>query len=167
MKAEANKIDIHKARFISNKAAFTLIELTLVILIISIASALIMPVLWDSGERSLKSEAKRIANTLRYVYDEAAGKKMDYVLKIDIDGDTWGFESENESRTFNMKKDVMFKDILVPSHGNIVNGQLEILFGPLGPQEPVTVHLIKDDAEFTIKFNHLNGRAKVLKGYVL
>lgn len=126
-----------------------------------------MPALWDRGERSLKSEAKRIGNTLRYIHDEATGKKQEYILKIDIDNDTWGFESRSESRSFTMKKDVMFKDVSVPSHGNITFGELELLFGPLGPGEPITLHLIKDDAEYTVKFNHLNGRAKVIKGYIL
>jgi prepilin-type N-terminal cleavage/methylation domain-containing protein len=91
--------------------AFTLIELIIVIFIISLTTALVMPSLWNTDERELKSEGKRIGNTLRYVYDEAVGKKKTYMIKIDIDNDSWGFESDKESRTFQMKKDVMFKDV--------------------------------------------------------
>ncbi len=146
---------------------FTLIELIVVIFIISLTASIIMPSIWGSGERSLKSEAKRIGNTLRYIYDEAVSKKQNYALKLDIDNSTWAFESKSESRSFEIKDEVMFKDIIVPSHGEVSTGELILLFGPLGPEEPITVHLIKDEAEYTVKFNHLNGRAKVYEGYII
>ena len=59
---------------------FTLIELLVVLFIIALAAGLIMPRLWDRGERALKSEARRIGNTLRYLHDESTGKKITYEL---------------------------------------------------------------------------------------
>jgi prepilin-type N-terminal cleavage/methylation domain-containing protein len=150
-----------------NKAAFTLIELVIVIFIISLTSALILPNLWGTSERAVKSEAKRIGNTLRYVYDEAIGKKKTYLVKINLDKDSWNFESENESRNFTMKDNVMFKDIIVPSLGEISFGEVILKFGPMGSEEPVLIHLMKDEAEYTVTFNHINGRAKVHEGYKL
>lgn len=150
-----------------NKAAFTLIELVVVIFIISLTSALIMPNLWGNNERAVKSEAKHIGNTLRYAYDEAIGKKMTYLIKINLDKDSWKFESENESRNFAMKDNVMFKDIIVPSLGEVSFGEVTLKFGPMGAEEPVRIHLIKDEAEYTVTFNHINGRAKVHEGYKL
>ncbi len=149
----------------SSGHGFTLIELILVILIISLSAALMMPSFWKSDEGALAAEAKRIGNTLRYLYDEATGKKLDYVFTIDLDNDEWGFKSDRETRSFTMKKNIVFKDVLVPSLGEVSSGQLEILFSPLGPQEPVTLHILKESSEFTIKFNHLNGRAKIIEGY--
>ncbi len=150
-----------------DKAGFTLIELVVVIFIISLTTALIMPSFWDTGERALKSEAKRIANTLRYIYDEAAARKQTYIFKIDLDTGSWGFESGHESRSFRMKDDVMFRDVVIPSVGEVSYGKVALSFGPLGPEEPVTLHLMKDKAEYTVKFNPLNGRAGVYRGYVL
>ena len=150
----------------SRKAGFTLIELLIVIFIISLATALVMPSFWDKGEKALKSEAKRISSTLRYIYDEAAGKKLIYTVKFDLDNNSYSFESEKESRSFQMGKQVMFKDIIIPSHGEITAGEVAVEFGPLGPEEPVTVHLIKDKYEYTVTFNHLDGRTKILEGYV-
>jgi prepilin-type N-terminal cleavage/methylation domain-containing protein len=146
---------------------FTLIELIVVIFIISLTTALIMPNLWGTGERALKSESKRIANTLRYIYDEAAGKKLTYELKIDLSSDSWGFESERESRIFNIKENVMFKDIIVPSLGKVSMGEVIMKFGPAGPEEPIIFHLIKDDLEYTVTFNNMSGRAKIHEGYIL
>jgi len=146
---------------------FTLFELAVVIFIISLTTALIMPSFWDTGEKALKSEAKRMSGTLRYIYDEAVGKKKTYTVKVDLDGSLWGFESENETRSFTLGKDITFKDVIIPSHGEISAGEVTIEFGPLGPAEPITLHLIKDELEYTVMFNHLNGRAKIFDGYVV
>jgi len=151
----------------AGKTGFTLIELLVVIFIISLTTALIMPSLWDTGERALKSEAKRIGNTLRYIYDEAAARKQTYVFKIDLETDSWSFESRHESRSFKLKDDVMFRDVVIPSVGEVSYGKVAMKFGPLGPEEPVTLHLMKDKAEYTVKFNPLNGRAKIYEGYIL
>ena len=145
---------------------FTLVELIIVIFIISMTAALIMPSLWDRGERALKTESRRISNTLRYMYDEALGKKQTYSLKINLDKDEWSYISKNESRSFELKDSVMFKDIIVPSLGNVSIGEVIMAFGPLGPEEPVIVHLMKNEKESTITFNHITGRTKVYEGYI-
>lgn len=146
---------------------FTLIELLVVLFIIALAAGLIMPRLWDRGERALKSEARRIGNTLRYLHDEAAGRKLIYELKINVSGDSWEFASPKESRRFTMKDDVLFKDVIVPSLGEVTIGEVTMQFGPAGPGEPLIVHLIKNDLEYTVIFNHISGRAKILEGYRL
>lgn len=151
----------------AHRDAFTLIELIIVIFIISLTTALVMPNLWGTGERALKAEAKRIGSTLRYVNDEAAGKKRTYVFKIDLTANSWGFESEKESRSFEMKNNTMVKDIMVPSLGTVSFGEVLLEFGPLGAEEPVTLHLMKDKYEYTVIFNHINGRAEIYKGYIL
>lgn len=148
-------------------SAFTLIELVIVIFIISLTTALIMPNLWDTGKRAVKLEAQRIGNTMRYVYDEAAGKKKDYLIKINLDEDSWAYESETASRVFKMRDDVMFKDVVVPSLGEVSSGEIALKFGPTGPEEPLLLHLMKDDVTYTVTFNHMNGRAKVHEGYKL
>lgn len=154
-------------QIVTNRSAFTLIELIIVIFIISLTTALVMPNLWDAGERAVKAEAQHIGNTLRYVYDEAIGKKIPFLIKIDLDRDAWKFESESESRNFTMKDNVMFRDVIVPSLGEVSSGEVTLAFGPMGSEEPVIIHLVKNEAEFTVTFNHISGRAKVHRGYQL
>ena len=148
------------------REGFTLVELIVVIFIISIITAMIMPNLWDREERALQSEAKRIGSTLRYINDEAAGKKQTYLVKIDLNTDSWSYAGDKESRTFKMKKDIIFKDIIVPSLGEVSIGEVNLTFGPTGPEEPITVHLVKNKSEYTVMFNHISGRAKIHEGYV-
>jgi len=148
-------------------SAFSLVELIIVIFIISLSTALIMPSFWDTGERALRSDAKQIGNTLRYVYDEAVGKKRTFTVKFNLDESVWGFESQNESRSFHLARNIVFKDVLIPSHGEISGGEVMIEFSPLGPEEPVTIHLMKDRKEYTVSFNHLSGRPKIFEGYIV
>jgi len=125
-----------------------------------------MPSFWESGERALRSDAKQVGNTLRYIYDEAVGKKEVYTLKVDLDNAKWKFESPRESRDYHLGKDIVFKDILIPSHGLITGGEITMEFGPLGPGEPITMHLSRNGKEYSVTFNHINGRARIYEGYV-
>ncbi len=126
-----------------------------------------MPSFWNTDKNELKTEAKFLSSTLRYIYDEAVGKKQKYILSIDFDNKTWGVESDRESKNFNIKDDVIIKDIVVPSLGEVSEGKVTIEFGPMGPAEPITLHLQKGKSEYTVIFNHLSGRTKILEGYTL
>ncbi len=148
-------------------AGFTLLELVLVILIISLATALIMPSFLDIGEGRLKTEARRLGGALRYVYDEAVGKKEVYIFKLDIDKGSWEIEGSREKRGAALKGNVEIADVIIPSLGKISKGEVIIEFGPLGPAEQITLHLRKDKSEYSVIFNHLNGRTKTLEGYAL
>ena len=145
---------------------FTLIELIVVIFIISLAIALIMPSFWGTDKTALKTEARHISSALRYIYGEAVSKKQTCLFNINLDNKSWGFKSENESRNFKMQGDIEIKDVVIPSHGEISRGEVIIEFGPMGPDEPVTLHLKKGESEYTIIFNQLNGKAKIFEGYV-
>ncbi len=146
---------------------FTLIELIIVLFIISLSTAIIMPSFWATEESIIKSEARHISSTLRYIYDEAVWKKRSHLLNFNFDNKSWGFKSSKESRNFQIKNDVQLKDVIVPSNGETSRGELFIEFGPMGPEEPIILHLKKGDYEYTIIFNHLNGRTKILEGYKL
>jgi general secretion pathway protein H len=152
---------------INKKKGFTLLELIVVMVIISIATALIMPSFWSSPESALKSEAKHISSTMRYLYNEAAGKKKVYQFNVNPEDGTWGFESSVETKAYKIRDDVAFKDVLLPSNGELTKKRITLNFGPLGPEEPIVLHLTSEDNDYTVIFNHLNGRSRILEGYVL
>ncbi|MBI4826896.1 MAG: type II secretion system protein [Nitrospirae bacterium] len=146
---------------------FTLLELIVVIFIISLATALIMPSFIQSPESALKSEAKHISSTMRYVYDQAMGRKEAYLFRINPEDSSWGFEGSSEKKVFKAKEDVKFKDVLIPSAGELTTKEVTVKFGPLGPEEPIVLHLISSDTEYTVIFNNLNGKSKIVEGYIL
>jgi prepilin-type N-terminal cleavage/methylation domain-containing protein len=160
-----SKFEIRNSKL--RKTGFTLIELIVVIFIISFTMAIIMPSFWSTERDTLKIEAKRISSALRYIYDEAIGKKQTYMLSINLDNKSWSFESEKEFRSFRIKENVEIRDIVVPSLGEVSTGEVIIEFGPMGPEEPLILHLKKGKSEYSVIFNHLNGRTKIHEGYRL
>lgn len=146
---------------------FTFIELVVVIFILSLATVLIMPSFWETEKDAVKTEAKHLSSALRYIYDNAVGKKQIYSFNVNLDNESWGFKSKKETRNFKTKGDVEIRDIVVPSLGEVSNGEVTIEFGPMGPEEPIILHLRKGKSEYTIILNHLDGRTKIFEEYTL
>ncbi|MEK7271905.1 MAG: hypothetical protein AAB015_03235, partial [Nitrospirota bacterium] len=121
----------------------------MVIFILSLATALIMPSFWETEKDAVKTEAKHLSSALRYIYDNAVKKKQIYSFNVNLDNESWGFKSKKETRNFKTKGDVEIRDIVVPSLGEVSNGEVTIEFGPMGPEEPIILHLRKGKSEYT------------------
>lgn len=143
----------------------TLFELIVVIFIISLSTAFIMPSFWRTKEDDVKREAKNMSAVLRYVYDEAINRKDTYVFRFDLNKNTYGFKGEKESKMYRIGLDEGLKEVITPSIGSVSIGEVIIEFGPLGPLEPIVVHLKEDDIEYTVSFNHITGRTKIYEGH--
>jgi len=68
---------------------FTLVELTLVLLILGIMLSLAVPRLSLIGEAQLDSAARRMAATISYLHDEAALRGRTYKMTLDLDADSY------------------------------------------------------------------------------
>jgi len=161
------KLWLQSAFYNSSRMGFTLIELIVVIFLISITTTLIIPTVWQTEKDILKTEANRISSILRYIHDEAISKKQVYLFKINFDKKIWGFEGNTISRHFEIKSTPGIKDIMLLSRGEVSFGEVVIRFGPMGTEEPITLHLQNGKTNYTIMFNHLTGRTKILEGYIL
>ncbi|MDH5637249.1 MAG: prepilin-type N-terminal cleavage/methylation domain-containing protein, partial [Nitrospinota bacterium] len=60
----------------SRVAGFTLVEITMVILIIGVMAALLIPRLPDVGGWRLKSAIRKLSRSISVVYDKAATSKL-------------------------------------------------------------------------------------------
>lgn len=146
---------------------FTLLELVVVVFIISLALAMIMPSFTFTEIGALKKQAKQAGGVLRYLYDESTSRKLTYTLSFKLDENSWGYTSEEETREFALKNGVEIHDVILPSHGIVSEGSLTVTFGPTGPDEPIILHLKKGSSGYTVFFNHLSGRTKIVEGYGL
>ena len=147
-------------------SGFTLIELLIVIFIISLALSIVMPSL-DIGGSTLKTEARHIGGALRYINDEATGKKQTYLFNVNLNDESWGFEGDTEKRKTFLRGNAEITDILIPSLGEVSSGEVIVEFGPMGADEPIILHIKKGKSEYTIIFNNINGRAEIVEGYTL
>ena len=170
---------------LSGAAGFTLIELTLVILVIGIIGALVLPRFGGMVDRQ---QVRRSVNVLRgmvrQLHAKAALTKRIYRLTFDLEeqrvtvcyleslstvreGDVACVaESSREMRGYVMPKAVRLLDVVSSSGEKVREGAAMTHFHPTGLAEPSVVHLqTSDEAHVTLFIEALAGRVKVVHGY--
>lgn len=169
----------------SASAGFTLVELTLVILVIGIVGALVLP---RFGGLLDRQQTRRSVNVLRgmvrQLHAKAALTKRIYRLNFDLEGQrvtacylqslspdeseeaACVVESSREMRGFDMPGAVRLLDVVSASGEKISEGTAMTHFHPTGLAEPSVVHLqTLDDTHVTLFIEPLAGRVKVVPGY--
>lgn len=159
-------------------AGFTLIELTVVIVILSVVALLVVPRLPFAREGDLKTSARNLAGTLRYLQDRAISTKQYYRLRIGLlDGDMMVTRvvPENEEvevtdpslANLSLREGIRFSDITSSRLGTISEGEAVLEFSPLGAEEFFLFHLKSEAGErfFTVALYPGSGRVEVSEGY--
>ncbi len=137
---------------------FTLMELMVVIFIVSMLAAVVFPSFSGIGEKKLDTEARKIASLLRYLNDSSIYSKKTYSLKFDMGSGTLSWKGPDG------EKSERFKNLLsveLPSRGEIKDGEIILLFGPLGMRENISVSLRDADTISVVSFNYISGRVKI------
>jgi len=157
---------------------FTLIEMTVVIVILSVMALVVLPRLPFAHERDLKTSARNLAASLRYLGDMAISTKQHYRLRITLlnneiavtrvlpEGDELAV-SDGTLNELSLLDGIVFSDIVTPRTGKVAEGEAVLDFGPLGVEDFAVIHLKrKDDSRYyTVAVYPGSGRVTVLEGY--
>jgi Tfp pilus assembly protein FimT len=165
---------------IPHSNGFTLIELTIIIVILGVMLSLIIPRLGEIGEANLKRSARHLTGMIRFLHEESLAKKERYRLRFDVtEGrywtEKWTILSLSE-RTAEYKRyssdmategrlsgQTTFRDVKVASHPD----ETYIEFSPEGWVERALIHLRDgDNRDFTLMVNPLTGDTELREGYV-
>jgi len=160
------------------QSGFTLIEMTVVIVILSVIAVVVLPRLPFAHERDLKTSARTLAASLRYLGDLAISTKQHYRLRITLlnneiavtrvipEGDELAV-SDSDLNHLALLDGVVFADIETPRLGKITEGQAILDFGPLGVEDLAVIHLKRSDDTryYTVAVYPGSGRITVLEGY--
>tara|TARA_B100001079_G_C16084294_1_gene371220 strand:- start:3 stop:572 length:570 start_codon:yes stop_codon:yes gene_type:complete len=159
-----------------NRYGFTLIELSVVLLIIGIISALIIPRLTSVGDWQLRSSARRLAASITYLYDKASTSRLVYRLTIDLDNGKYFASLLNTDNQFEKIATRYAKNTTLPKtikinwartqrHGLTKDGTITIHFLPSGFMDFAIIELA-DNANnvYTLKSNPLTGEVKITEG---
>jgi general secretion pathway protein H len=162
----------------ARNAGFTLIELTVVIVILSVVALLVLPRLPFAHERDLSTSARTLAGTLRYLEDRAISTKQYYRLRINlVDGSMKvtrvlpeNEEVEDTDAMFTnlaLREGIGFADVTTSHSGKISEGEAVLDFSPLGSEEFFLFHLKTEDDKrfFTVALYPGSGRVEVSEGY--
>jgi general secretion pathway protein H len=158
-------------------SGFTLLELLVVMVLLSITAALIAPRLPSSGSSALQSSARSAAAMLRYLGERSTGSKNIYRLHVNISENSLrvtrklasGEEIPPDDPLLSRKvleSGVVIADLQSPRLGKVTEGEVLIDFGAAGLSEFLTLHLSSPQGEsFTIAGYPDGGKVKLLAGY--
>ena len=170
---------------VRSERGFTLIELTMVILVIGIVGALVLPRFGGLLDRQqLRRTVNVVRGMVRQLHAKAALTKRVYRLTFDLDeqqltvcfleslpatgsaDDACVAEPSREMRGYTMPDAVQLLDVVSFEGKKVREGTAMTHFHPTGLAEPSVVHLqTPDEAHVTLFIEALAGRVKVVYGY--
>jgi prepilin-type N-terminal cleavage/methylation domain-containing protein len=86
---------------------FTLIELSAILLILAVLLAFLIPRLRDLTEYHIKSSSRRMASTIKYLFDEAAIRHTYYRLNYDLKKDEYWVTYLDEGKEFKEDRSIL------------------------------------------------------------
>lgn len=160
---------------ISTEAGFTLIELSIVVALLGLLFGLVIPKLPAIGENRLDATARRIAGTVRFLYNEAALTGQEHRLafnldrnslrgrKLEHDGELAPVSGSGREHTLSSSVDIV--DISVPGRNKIQKGEVYARISPVGWMEETIIHLKSEKRTLTLHLQPLTGMTDIYEGY--
>jgi general secretion pathway protein H len=155
---------------------FTLIEMMVIIVIISLVTAIVLPLLPSTDSSNLRDSARRLSTVIRYLGDRAVTTKGAYRMQLDLTDNTLnikkivgGEETAPEDPFFSRKfiaDGVIIEDIEIPRLGKTGEGVINIDFGVAGLGDFIVIHMkgAKGD-HFTVTAFPYGGKVQIQEGY--
>ena len=157
-------------------AGFTLVEIVVVMVLISLFMVFSVPLFSNIGASSLGTSARRLGGTIKYLFNESAISGLEYRLIYDLDQGSYRaqvleadgqlLDDPDQGRQAALKGSVRFKDLQLPGRGKFSAGQVTTRFHPSGWVEETIIHLVDGDgAMLTLRVTPLTGTTEVFDGY--
>jgi general secretion pathway protein H len=152
------------------------VELSLVVLLIGLFSLLTVPIFAGWGEGSSQSSARRLAGTVKYLYNESALQKREFRLVFDLEKGAYQAkvlepdgqlaEVAGTGRRQQLKGEVRFQDIAVAGQGKFSSGEVTTVIHPVGWLEETVIHLKDEDGRtLTLRLMPFTGSTEIYEGY--
>lgn len=157
------------------KQGFTLLELMLVLLILSITAMMVFPKLSSFGAGNLKRTVRHLSGLIQYLAQESASTKQVYRLRYDLEQASYWVDAFQKNREFaaatdpllarrSLPEGIRFEDVVTP-RGKVNQGEAYTDIFKMGV-EKTAIHLQEGEKIWTLAVNPLTGRVKVYDRYV-
>ena len=158
---------------------FTLLELAIVLFIIGLVMTIAMPYFGGLRGALLRSEARRLASRVNYLYQEAGAQKVLLRITFDLDLNSYSisrldpfalkpaFKPERGPAgvTVTLPIGVRLRDVWVEGAGSFRRGEVSSQFYPGGSVDATVVHLAGDNGTvLTLAINSFSGRVAIVRG---
>lgn len=170
-----NSINCINAR--NTTKGYTLIELTVVVVLIGLFLALAIPRFqYAIATDGLKATTRRIAGLVKALRDEAIREHKAYTVHLDLESNCLWIDSEGmgEQETaaaresaFKFPQGVRILDVWYRGRGKKVDGEAGIRFSKKGYVEQMVIHLgAEDGRQFSLVLRPFLATIKVYDKYV-
>jgi prepilin-type N-terminal cleavage/methylation domain-containing protein len=142
---------------------YTLIELSVVVLLIGMMLLIAVPRVRDTLlNDDLKAASRQIIGASRELRNEAVREQVDFILQLDLNQPgfwTYSADTTGEKRSELRKGAIRFPEgiriagVRHPEEVRKTEGEASVRFFRKGYVEPTVVHLMKEDRIFTLVFN--------------
>ncbi len=160
---------------LNNQRGFTLIELGIVVVLIGLFTVISVPLLDTGGRDDVRAAARRLAGTIKYLFNEAALTGLEHRLIYNLDRDSYQAKvRESDGQVFAVKgigserrlrKGVHFQRLALPGRGSFNSGEVTVRIDPSGWLEETLILLSGDgDYRLTVLINPLTGAAEIIEG---
>lgn len=160
----------------NNSAGFTLIELAVVVVLISLFAVASVSLVIDRDRGELRSSGRRLAGVVKYLFNEAAlsGFEQRLIYNLDdgsyraqvVDGSGYIYNAEDLGREAQLRDGISFSDVTVGGRGTYNTGEVTVRIHPSGWLEETIVHLTAGQGEdLTLRINSLTGSSEIYSGY--
>jgi type II secretion system protein H len=153
---------------------FTLIELSLVLLIIGVLLTLAVPRLGLIGEARLDAAGDKLAATLSYLHDEAALRGRIYRVRFDLDRESWAVDAQAPYGEGDIHdgfvavwdpfaeptqyQDGLQLTVVATASSRAASGTADVFFMPEAGPGGVTVTLSDGDRAIELQLDTVTGR---------
>ena len=161
----------------NNKKGYTLIELTVVIVLIGMMLAVGIPRFrYSLLTDNLKSVTRRMIGVVKELRNDAVRERKAYFLYLDLASNKVWVESQGmgreereltRQRAFALPEDIRIMDVWRKDQGKQVDGEVAIRFTKKGYVEHTAIHLGEENGrEFTLILSPFLGTIKSHDTYV-
>ena len=166
------------SRVDSVERGFTLIEVSVFLLIVAVLLAFVTPRFRALTEYELKSSSRRLAGTIRYLFNEAVIRHNHYRLNYDLKKDEYWVTYLDEAKEFKEDPSILssrvrlpgtihFEDIVTQHRGKVYEGETFTQFFPNGWAEETIIHLGDTrERHYSLLVMPLTGKVRIYDRYV-
>ncbi len=160
----------------SGRSGFTLVELSVVVVLLALFAVFTIPIISSTGTGKLGYSARQLSGTIKYLFNEAALTGQEHRLVYNLDRGSYRgriVEADGEivdlaglGKETSLAGDVRFRDLQLPGRGTFTSGEVTVRIHPSGWLEETSVHFA-DGAEqqMTLHVMPLTGTSEIFEGY--
>lgn len=177
MEKKAAKGKIPTSRAGTWNKGYTLIELSIIMILLGIVLLIAIPKLGWLEDTKLRGTSRELAGTIQSLFDESVMKKVPYQLVFDITERRYliieGKMNEETSEVVDvtnkykmLPEKIIIKDIETETTRKVTEGEVALNFYPDGFMDKSVIHISDGKKDYTLITTPLTGKVKILEGYV-